>query len=52
MHSVVPDGENALPGALGGEGVPAEEGSSPGGKEVTFSLWNQAAFPCRFVFSR
>lgn len=32
-------------GAVGLEGV-------TGGKEVTFSVWNQAPLPCRFLFSR
>lgn len=27
----------------------AEE--APGGKEVTFCVWNQGSFPCRFLFS-
>ena len=37
------------PGA-GAAGSGAEEEAS-GGKEVTFCVWNQGSFPCRFVFA-
>ena len=43
-------------GGGGGEGANAAAAGAgtedaSGGKEVTFSVWNQGAFPCRFLFS-
>ncbi len=43
-------------GGGGGEGVTAGAAitgteDASGGKEVTFSIWNQGTFPCRFLFA-